>query len=141
MAKVFFDTNIFGYAVDQGDPSKFETARSLLSKDYSRGGTAISSQVCQEFFNMATKRLKHDPLVVREWIAAFDHEIVDIRRDLILQGIDLSVRYKIAFYDALIVAAAMSARCENLYTEDMQHGMRFGTLQVVNPFRNLTPVD
>jgi len=43
--------------------------------------------------------------------------------------------HSLAFYDALIVAAAVEAGCDRLYSEDLQHGRRFGDCVVVNPFR------
>lgn len=44
-----------------------------------------------------------------------------------------------SFYEALIVASALEARCDTLYTEDLQHGLRFGGLAVVNPFQESLP--
>ena len=43
-------------------------------------------------------------------------------------------RYRLPWYDSLIVAAATEARCEILYSEDLQDGQKFGSVQVKNPF-------
>ena len=50
------------------------------------------------------------------------------------RALDVNRRYKSSWYDSLIVAAAIEAKCDVLYTEDLQHGQRFGGLTVVNPF-------
>ena len=49
-------------------------------------------------------------------------------------AVALARDHSLAFYDALILAAAIEAGCETLYSEDFQHGRRFGDLMVVNPF-------
>jgi predicted nucleic acid-binding protein len=49
-------------------------------------------------------------------------------------AIALARDHNLAFYDALIVASATEAGCDTLFTEDMQHGRKFGSLTVVNPF-------
>jgi predicted nucleic acid-binding protein len=50
------------------------------------------------------------------------------------EGLALQSRYRMSWYDALIVCAAQQAGCNTLYSEDLQHGQRFGSLRVVNPF-------
>jgi predicted nucleic acid-binding protein len=50
------------------------------------------------------------------------------------EALALQSRYRLSWYDSLIVCAAMQAECGILYSEDMQHGQRFGTLQIQNPF-------
>jgi predicted nucleic acid-binding protein len=47
--------------------------------------------------------------------------------------------HTLAFYDALIVAAAIEAGCETLYSEGMQHGRSVGGLTIVNPFLDSVP--
>ncbi len=50
------------------------------------------------------------------------------------EALRIRERYKLNWYDSLIVAAALEAKCDVLYTEDLQHGQRFGELVVINPF-------
>jgi predicted nucleic acid-binding protein len=50
------------------------------------------------------------------------------------EALAIHIRYKLSWYDSLIVAAALEAKCDVLYTEDLQHGQRFGDLVVMNPF-------
>ena len=50
------------------------------------------------------------------------------------QALAVHHRYKLSWYDSLIVAAALKAECTTLYTEDLQHGQHFGDLVITNPF-------
>jgi predicted nucleic acid-binding protein len=55
--------------------------------------------------------------------------------DLISAALELHGRYQFSWYDALIVAAALEARCRVLYSEDLRDGMKIGELTIVNPFK------
>jgi len=50
------------------------------------------------------------------------------------EALRLSDRYRLSWYDSLILAAAIEGQCSVLYSEDLQHGQRFENLQVENPF-------
>jgi len=50
------------------------------------------------------------------------------------EALRLSARFSLSWYDSLIVVAAMESQCEILYSEDLQHGQRFGDVRVENPF-------
>jgi predicted nucleic acid-binding protein len=54
--------------------------------------------------------------------------------DLLKNALDVKDRYKFHFYDALIVAAALDAGCERLYSEDLNHGQAIERLRIENPF-------
>ena len=69
--------------------------------------------------------------LVRVW---GEHDTVPHTADLILRGISLHQEHSLSFWDALIIQAAIDARCDVLLSEDMQHGRRFGELEVLNPF-------
>jgi predicted nucleic acid-binding protein len=126
----FFDTNILVYA--QQDGAKAETARALLA----RGGN-LSVQVLNEFAAVASRKLGRNwddigaaiedalALVDPPWpLTAALHEAARI----------LARDHGFAFYDALIVAAALEAGCDTLLSEDMQNGRVLGDLTIVNPF-------
>jgi predicted nucleic acid-binding protein len=50
-------------------------------------------------------------------------------------AVALASQHLLSIYDAMIVAAAQSAKCEVVYTEDLQDGRRFGpNLRIENPF-------
>jgi predicted nucleic acid-binding protein len=61
--------------------------------------------------------------------------IVTIQLTHILRAMDLERRFQVAFWDALILAAAETCGADVLYTEDLTHGRKYGTVRVVNPFR------
>lgn len=62
-------------------------------------------------------------------------EIVSWSTGLVRRAIAVREKCLFSWYDSLIVAAALEARCEVLYTEDLQHGQRIEGLRIVNPFR------
>jgi predicted nucleic acid-binding protein len=53
---------------------------------------------------------------------------------LVFRALDLTQRYQIRYYDAAILAAAQELGCQTLYTEDLNHGQTYDTVQVINPF-------
>jgi predicted nucleic acid-binding protein len=77
---------------------------------------------------MALGRYRGDPGLV---LSRSRH---DISLSTHQAAVALARDHNIAFYDALIVAAAQEAGCDTLFTEDMQHGRKFGGLTIVNPF-------
>lgn len=131
--RVFFDSNVLLYTLVEDDPRQ-TVAASLLAE----GGT-ISVQVLNEFATVARRKLKLSWLEVGETLAAL--------RSLCPAPLPLSVathetalalvsRHGFAFYDALIVAAALEAGCATLLSEDMQDGQVIeGRLTIRNPFR------
>jgi predicted nucleic acid-binding protein len=91
--------------------------------------------VLQEFFVVATKKLGVDPLDAKGILESFENfEVVQITPHLIRSAIDTSVLNRLSFWDALIVAAAESAACELLVTEDLSDGQVIRGVRVTNPF-------
>lgn len=129
--KRFFDTNILVYAASD-DPKR------AIADHVLRNGGVISAQVLNEYVNVARKKLRKDWLEVERSILrfrlAFD-QILPVTADLNAAALTLARGHSVAFYDALIVAAALEAGCDTLFSEDMQHGRTFGGLTICNPFR------
>jgi predicted nucleic acid-binding protein len=131
----FVDTNVLVYADDQDAGPKRETARALLRRIVSTGEAVFSLQVLQEYFAVATRRLGLPPEAVRARVEALGRlEIVTLRVDDLLAAIDLHRLHSLSIWDALVVRAALVSGCRVLYTEDLQNGRRFESLEVVNPF-------
>jgi predicted nucleic acid-binding protein len=136
--RVFVDTNIFVYAVfTDGDP-RTAVAIHLINLLLQRQNGVISCQVVQEFLNVVLTKFKK-PLPVplaREYVATVFQSLHVMHSSLSLftGAIDISVRYHLSWYDSLIVAAASEAKCSILYSEDLQHAMRFDGVRVENPF-------
>jgi len=131
--RAFCDTNVLIYAYSISEPLKAETANSVLFAQ----PTTISTQVVNEFVNTCLKKLQlHDEVVkqaVLELISSF--QVTNFTTNTQLKAIDLKTRYKLQYYDSLIVATALENDCDILYSEDMQHGLVVDNrLKIINPF-------
>lgn len=128
--KPFFDTNVLVYAFF--DVAKRDRALEALS-----GGGVISAQVLNEFTNVARKKRGRAwpeiEAAVRVITARFP-DVVPLTSDLHAVALTLARDHSFSFYDALIVAAAIEAGCDRLYSEDMQPGRAIGGVSIVNPF-------
>ena len=135
--KFFIDTNVLVYAHDRTSGIKYQKARSLAQELWEGENAVISTQVLQELY-AALRRRANFPLspdeaeqVLRDY---FEWEIVVNTRESILRAVALEIRYKISFWDALILQAAETAEAEIVYTEDLSHGQAYGPVTVINPF-------
>jgi predicted nucleic acid-binding protein len=139
MAKIFIDTDILIYSMDQFDQVKRKTSRALLRslKNDLRG--VISTQVLQEFYVAATKKLGAEPLVVKDILNSLERfETVIIAPDIIKDAIDCSIINRLSFWDALIITAAGSANCEKLWSEDFNDGQVIRGVLIENPLKEET---
>lgn len=135
----FVDTNVLVYADDLEAGAKRDRARQLLGELLEAGEGVVSTQVLQEFFVTATKKLGVAPSIARrkvELISAMD--LIRIDLELLLGAIDLHRLHSLSFSDALIVRAASVAGCGVLLTEDLQHGQVIDGVRIENPFLDLT---
>ena len=136
MSKVFLDTNILVYSLDQSDTGKRGKCRRLLKSLIGESSGVISTQVMQEFFVAATTKLGADPLLVKDILRSLERfETVVISPMLIKEAIDCAIINQLSFWDALIVVAAESARCEILWTEDLNHGQVIRGVRIENPLK------
>jgi len=137
--KVFLDSNIFIYAYDESDPRKQSIAIDLI-RTASVGRTGvISYQVVQEFFKFALVEaaVKMSHVDAQLFLANILRPLLAVHSSasLVAEAIRTHERYRLSWYDSLIVCAAQQAGCDLLYTEDLQDGQRFEDLTVYNPFR------
>jgi predicted nucleic acid-binding protein len=132
--KSFFDTNVLLYMYG-GDPTKRERAAALF-QGMAEGAIVVSTQVIQEFI-VASRKVGMPRATLRSILPTLlDLPVVLVDRLHISTAFEYEGRYQISFWDALIVAAAESSGAEVLYTEDLNHGQRFGAVLVQNPFAN-----
>lgn len=137
ISPAFFDTNILVYLFANDEPEKQRIAERLYMQRCEDGSGAVSTQVLQEFYSVATATMKKvihasaGRLAVQEFTM---QHVVQMTPSLVLKAIDRSVAEQLAIWDALIVEAALAGGCRTLYSEDFQHGRAFGPLRVVNPF-------
>ena len=139
---VFLDTNIFVYAFLASEPRKRAKAVELIETSLGSGRGCISYQVVQEFANVARKQFA-TRLSAGDCKAFIDAAMQPLMRvasstALIHTALDLQDDLKYSFYDSLMIAAALQAGAEMLYTEDLQHWQLVrGVLRIVNPFLDI----
>ena len=135
MSKIFIDTNILVYTLDQKNIVKRDMARKIVKKVVESHQPVISTQVIKEFYVVASNKLKADPIVVKNIIHNFHNmEIVNNDLDLIEQAIDISILSQLSFWDSLIIAAAEKANCEYVLSEDLNSGQNYRGIKLLNPF-------
>jgi predicted nucleic acid-binding protein len=136
MSKVFLDTNIFVYSLDQSDSGKRKKCRNLIKSLTDKNSGVISTQVLQELYVAATAKLGADPLLVKDIIRSLERlETVVVSPMLIKEAIDCSLINRLSFWDALIVVTAESAHCDILWTEDLNHGQVIRGVLIENPLK------
>jgi predicted nucleic acid-binding protein len=136
--RFFLDTNIFVYSFDQSTPHKTEKADHLISRGVTTGKGIISYQVVQEFFNVAYRRFP-EPMHLEQaerFLTAVLRPLWAVYSSpaLCLRALQILERFRVQWYDALIVAGALEAKCGILYSEDFQNGQKFDDLEIRNPF-------
>ena len=133
--RVFVDTNIFVYADDRTAKTKRVRARAVLSELIRTRRAVVSTQVMQEYFAAAIKKLGLSPERARIRVERLNRlEVVLIRPELILGAIDLCRLHALSFWDALVIRSASAAGCGRLLSEDMQDGQTIDGVKVENPF-------
>lgn len=129
------DTNVLIYADAADEPAKQRQAVSLISELRRTGDAVLSTQVLQEYVNVALRKLRLPPALIRERLAFYRRfDLVVTSPDLIAAALDLHVLRSISFYDALVVQAAAAGGCQRVLSEDLQHGATLGGVRIVNPF-------
>ena len=133
----FFDTNVLVYAVDSSDPARREQALERLGRAARDDTVVLSTQVLQEFYAITTRKLRPalSPAEAREQVERLaSFEVIGSSAASVLEATRLADRHQLQWWDALILEAALRAGADILFTEDGQHGQRFGRLTVENPF-------
>jgi predicted nucleic acid-binding protein len=133
---VFFDTNVLIYAAAGRGKDEVKRQRALELTQSEKFGT--SAQVLQEFYVVVTTKIagRLTAAAALEWIeqwAEFPCQPID--HQLVRIAIELSHRYRISYWDATILAAAEALGAGTVYSEDLNHGQRYGAVNVINPFR------
>jgi predicted nucleic acid-binding protein len=137
--KFFLDTNLLIYSFDSREFTKQQQAQHLIVQALSNQKGIISFQVVQEFLNAARRKFAN-PLSATDCQTYLTQVLMPLcqafpQLDLYQKALIVEERYRYSFYDSLILAAALQAHCQILYTEDLQAGQIIEqTLQIVNPF-------
>lgn len=135
--KIFLDANILVYAQDEASPQKQQRSRKLLAELIASSGGVLSTQVLQEYYVAATRKLGVAPLAAKAVLKTFSaFEIVQITPALLQEAVDCSILNQLSFWDALIIVAADAAGCTTLYSEDFNPGQMILGVKVVNPYKS-----
>lgn len=132
MPASFFDTNVLIY-IASSDSAKAERAERLIA-----GGGFVSVQVLNEIANVARRKMGLDWRETAIFLSTV-RGLLSVRPttlDIHETGLLIAKRYGLSIFDAMIVASALEAGCDTLWSEDMQDGMLIdGRLRLINPFR------
>ncbi len=141
MARRFFvDTNILVYAYDRLAGVKNERAFALVLHLWETGEGVVSTQVLQELCVSLRRRVANPAPTerIREIVRTYQTwQLVVNTAESVLRALEFEERYKISFWDALIVQAAESAGATVLYSEDLAAGQSYDGVRVVNPLADL----
>ena len=134
-SRSFIDTNILVYAEASDEPAKQQAALALLKQLYESASGVLSTQVLQEYCNVALKKLKLPAAHIRAQLDLYEQfEVVQITPALIRAGLDLHQTRSVSFYDAIVLASAETAGCSALFSEDFNAGKMVGGVRIINPF-------
>ena len=134
--RVFVDTNVVIYSCDRAAGDKRARAREVLAPLLRERRAVISTQILQEFFAAATRKLhipaEHARRYVEKWRRI---DVIVIRPETVLGAIDLHRLHMVSFWDALVIKSAGVAGCGRLLSEDLNHGQVIDGVTIENPFR------
>ncbi len=126
----FFDTNIIVYAFST------DAKRDRAIETIAPGGR-ISAQVLNEFTSVLRHKQRQSWTVIEAAIRTVTTQfgnVLPLTAETHASAMTLARDHNLSFYDALIVASALEAGCDTLYSEDLQEGRNFSGLTIVNPF-------
>ena len=137
MPASFLDTNVFLYAAMHELPLDDVHKRPIADRLVYEEDYCLSTQVLAEFYYNAlkkgTKKLSH--LEASGWMEQMALQpCVAVDINLVRTGAAFAHRYRISYWDGAILAAAHDLGAGTLYTEDLNHGQKYGDVTVVNPF-------
>ena len=131
----FIDSNVLIYAEASDEPEKQSIALTLLRRLKLSGEGVISTQVLQEYANVALRRMGLDANHVRNQLGAhLQFEVVQVTPTIIHGALDLHQTRSLSFHAALVVQAASVAGCDQLYSEDLNAGEIINGVKIINPF-------
>ena len=133
--RVFLDTNVFVYADDADAGDKQARAQQIIVEAVQNGTGVASTQVLQEYFSVATRKLGIPAEVAQQKVQLIaTMTIIAIDVSAIVESIKLHRLYYLSFWDALIIQAARLGACKEVLTEDMQSGQVVENVRIRNPF-------
>lgn len=127
----FFDTNVIVYLLS-ADAAKAARAESLLA-----AGGVISVQVLNELVAVARRKIGLNWTEIQEMLVALkaNVQVASVTLSIHERAVRLAAAHNMNIYDAAIVAAAIESGCDQVISEDMQHGRRLETVRITDPFQ------
>ncbi len=137
--KYFLDTNIFVYSFDRAAEAKRTRARALIDAALRTQKGIISTQVLQEFLNVASTKFERS-LSMQDCYRYLDSVLAPLCEvfpsiALYRSALELQADTRYSFYDSLMIAAALHADCDTLYSEDLRDGHNVRGVTIKNPFQ------
>lgn len=131
--KNFIDTNVLFYLLSS-DSVKADKAEGLLAE-----GGIVSVQVLNEFAAVAVRKMGMKLPEIRSILSVIRTacQVIPVSLQLHDDGMSIAERYGYSIFDSLIIAAALQANSEFLYSEDLHDGQSIGTLTIANPFKGV----
>jgi len=131
----FLDTNILVYANDAADLRKQEVALDCVHTHIRDGTGVVSTQVMQEYAVNGIRKLRQAiPVVMHQLHLIESLHVVTINPNLVRRGLEIKSMYGLDYWDSLIIAAAESAGCDRLLSEDFNTGQFYCGIRTLNPF-------
>lgn len=135
VGRSFIDTNVLVYADASDEPVKQRVALALIKQLYEGACGVLSTQVLQEYCNVALKKLRLPVEHVRAQLDLYEQfEVVQVTPSIIRAGLELRQTHSVGFFDAIIVASAQTAGCRALFSEDLNTGETMTGVRIINPF-------
>ncbi|HWY22710.1 MAG TPA: PIN domain-containing protein [Candidatus Acidoferrum sp.] len=133
--KVALDTNILAYIEGVNGASRKASAAEMVAR-LPAGSTYVPVQVLGELFRVLVRKAKYKAASARAAVVNFldIFPLIETSPSVLTAAADLAVDHGLDIWDAIILAAAASAGCRLLLSEDMQEGFTWSGVSVVNPF-------
>jgi predicted nucleic acid-binding protein len=138
-ATIFVDTNVLVYGRDAGEGEKQARAAAWMDRLWANRNGRLSYQVLQEYYVTVTSKLRPglDADSARSDVRSLlAWHPVSVDSGVVEGAWVIQDRYRLSWWDSLIVAAAQVADCRFLLTEDLQDGQELGNVQVLDPFHH-----
>lgn len=135
--RIFIDTNILIYAHDLDAGRKHEKAIHLIEHLWESETGVLSIQVLQEFYVNVTRKIAQPlpPEIARSIIENYlSWHVESLMPESVLSASEISERYQLSFWDAMIITAARAAGVKKVITEDLNHGQIIEGIKIENPF-------
>jgi predicted nucleic acid-binding protein len=135
MKRSFIDSNIIVYANDSNAGAKQHQAIDIVKTHLLKRSGVISTQVMQEYANVAITKLKQESSVVLRQLRLLENfHMAAITPKTTRRAVEILTTYQLSFWDANIIAAAEDAECELILSEHLNTGQFYAGIEVVNPF-------